>query len=111
MTKHNILFYQAQTAFYTAAYNAQALKPNMVENYHKGLADLQTELKTRGTKYLHGDNPGLVDYTLFPFLERFEALPLVGQADFALDKTKYELLVSEHNLLIFIKTGYRNKFF
>lgn len=66
----------------------------MVENYHKGLESLQKELVARGTKYLHGDTPGLVDFTLFPFFERFEALPLIGKPEFALDKAKYEALVS-----------------
>lgn len=87
-------FAAAQSAYYTAAFNAPALVPSMVEAYHKGLELLQKELESRGTKYLHGDNPGLVDYTLWPFLERFEALPLLGKAEFAIDKTKYELLVT-----------------
>ncbi|XP_026737915.1 pyrimidodiazepine synthase-like [Trichoplusia ni] len=88
------LFASVQSAFYTAAYNAQNLQPEMVENYHKGLESLQKELVARGTKYLHGDTPGLVDFTLFPFFERFEALPLIGKPEFALDKAKYEALVN-----------------
>lgn len=90
----NIICCQAQSAYYTAAFNSQALVPGMVENYHKGLALLQKELETRGTKFLHGDQPGLVDYTIWPFLERFEALPLLGKQEFAIDKTKYAVLVS-----------------
>lgn len=88
------LFGAAQAAFYTAAYNAQAVQPKHVEDFHKGLEALQATLKERGTKFLHGDRPGLVDYTLFPFLERFEALPLIGKSEFELSKTKYELLVT-----------------
>lgn len=87
-------FSSAQSAYYTAAFNAQALQPNMVENYHKGLELLQKEIQARGTKFLHGDDPGLVDYTIWPFLERFEALPLLGKADFAIDKSKYEVLTN-----------------
>ncbi|CAH0729871.1 unnamed protein product, partial [Brenthis ino] len=87
-------FAGAQSAYYTAAFNAQALQPNMVENYHKGLELLQKDLESRGTKFLHGDKPGLIDYTIWPFLERFEALPLLGKADFAIDKDKYGLLAS-----------------
>ncbi|KAJ8716033.1 hypothetical protein PYW08_013318 [Mythimna loreyi] len=88
------LFAAAQSAFYTAAYNAQALQPKQLEDFHKGLEGLQATLKGRGTKFLHGDSPGLVDYTLFPFLERFEALPLIGKPEFELSKDKYELLVN-----------------
>lgn len=69
----------------------------MVETYHKGLVALQDTLRARGTKFLHGATPGLVDFTLFPFLERFEALPLVGKSEFELVKSKYELLVSKHD--------------
>lgn len=87
-------FSAAQSAYYTAAFNAPALQPSMVENYHKGLNGLQKELETRGTKYLNGNEPGLVDYTIWPFLERFEALPLLGKSEFAIDKTKYEILTT-----------------
>lgn len=87
-------FAGAQSAYYTAAFNAAALQPNMVENYHKGLELLQKELQSRGTKYLNGEEAGLVDYTIWPFLERFEALPLLGHSDFAIDKDKYGVLVS-----------------
>ncbi|XP_046968909.1 pyrimidodiazepine synthase-like [Vanessa cardui] len=87
-------FAGAQSAYYTAAFNAQALQPNMAENYHKGLELLQKEIEARGTKFLHGDEPGLVDYTIWPFLERFEALPLLGKTEFAIDKSKYEVLTN-----------------
>ncbi|XP_075979033.1 pyrimidodiazepine synthase-like [Anticarsia gemmatalis] len=87
-------FASAQSAFYTAAFNPPALNPTMVETYHKGLERLQKELESRGTKFLNGDSAGLVDYTLWPFLERFEALPLIGKPEFAIDKTKYAALVT-----------------
>ncbi|KAG6444795.1 pyrimidodiazepine synthase [Manduca sexta] len=87
-------FAGAQSAYYTAAFNPQALQPSSVETYHKGLENLQKELEIRGTTFLHGDEPGWVDYTLWPFLERFEALPLIGKVEFAIDKTKYERLVT-----------------
>ncbi|CAH2091030.1 unnamed protein product [Euphydryas editha] len=87
-------FAGAQSAYYTAAFNAQALQPDMVENYHKGLGILQKEIEFRGTKFLHGDEPGLVDFTIWPFLERFEALPLLGKAEFTIDKSKYKVLTN-----------------
>ncbi|KAJ2943719.1 hypothetical protein O0L34_g16832 [Tuta absoluta] len=86
-------FAAAQSAYYTAAFNSQALLPSHQENFHKGLEVLQKEIEVRGTKYLHGDQPGLVDYTLWPFLERFLALPLLGKTEFAMDKSKYERLL------------------
>ncbi|XP_041986189.1 uncharacterized protein LOC121738292 [Aricia agestis] len=88
------LFAGAQSAYYTAAFNSQALQPSMVENYHKALDLLQKELQSRGTKFLHGDEPGLVDYTIWPFLERFEALPLLGKPEFAIESPKYDALIA-----------------
>ncbi|KAI5637093.1 pyrimidodiazepine synthase [Phthorimaea operculella] len=83
-------FGAAQSAYYTAAFNSQDLQPSHQENFHKGLKSI---LLVRGTKFLHGDQPGLVDYTLWPFLERFLALPLLGKTEFAMDKSKYERLL------------------
>ncbi|XP_023946793.2 pyrimidodiazepine synthase [Bicyclus anynana] len=88
------LFASAQSAYYTAAFAPQNVEPSTVENYKKGLDLLQKELEKRGTKFLHGDEPGLIDYTIWPFLERFEALPLLGKPEFSIDKSKYELLVT-----------------
>ncbi|CAG4947234.1 unnamed protein product [Parnassius apollo] len=87
-------FAGAQSAYYTAAFNAPALRPDMVETYHKGLEMLQKEIENRGTKFLHGNDPGLVDYTIWPFLERFLALPLLGKNEFAIEKPKYEVLIN-----------------
>ncbi|XP_050682913.1 pyrimidodiazepine synthase-like [Leptidea sinapis] len=87
------LFAPAQSAYYTAAFNAQALTPTSAETYHKGLEILQKEIESRGTTYLAGDQPGLIDYTIWPFLERFLALPLLGKTDFAIDQSKYEVLL------------------
>ncbi|XP_037972334.2 pyrimidodiazepine synthase-like [Plutella xylostella] len=81
------------TAYFTAAYNPQGLQPSHPEIFHKGLELLQKELETRGTEFLHGAEAGMVDYTLWPFLERFEALPL-GNAELALDKSNYKTLLT-----------------
>lgn len=87
-------FASAQSAYYTAAFNPQSLQPSHLENFQKGLELLQNEIKSRGTTFLNGDQPGLVDYTIWPFLERFEALPLVGKTDFAIDSAKLPELVA-----------------
>ncbi|XP_072947173.1 pyrimidodiazepine synthase-like [Epargyreus clarus] len=88
------LFAGAQSAYYTAAFNPQGVEPKTVETYHKGLELLQKELQSRGTKFLHGDEPGFIDYTIWPFLERFEALKVLGKDEFVIDKTKYEVLAN-----------------
>lgn len=90
---HTLLL-QANASYYTAAFNPNGFLPSHLEAYHKGLELLQKELEFRGTKFLHSDEPGLVDYTIFPQLERFESLPLLGKPEMAIEKTKYERLVS-----------------
>ncbi|XP_038206384.1 pyrimidodiazepine synthase-like [Zerene cesonia] len=80
------LFAEAVSAFHTAAFNAEALTPTSAENYHKGLEFLQKEIETRNTTFLFGDKPGLVDYSLWPFLQRFQVLPQLGRSEFAIDK-------------------------
>ncbi|KAL4711983.1 hypothetical protein ACJJTC_003650 [Scirpophaga incertulas] len=87
-------FAPAQSAYYTAAFNPQNLQSDMVENFHKGLEGLQKELEVRGTKFLHGSDAGWVDLTIWPFLERFLCLPLIGKTEFAMDSSKYGLLLA-----------------
>lgn len=65
-----------------------------METYHRGLEVLQKELEARGTTFLAGDKPGLVDYTVWPFLERFLSLPHLGKPEFAITDVKYAALVS-----------------
>ncbi|KAI5637092.1 pyrimidodiazepine synthase [Phthorimaea operculella] len=88
-------FTAVQSVYYTAGFNPQAVEPTHVETYHSGLERLQKELIDRGTKFLHGDQPGLVDYSVWPFLERFEALPLLGCSNeqFELSRVRYERLL------------------
>lgn len=88
------IFAPAQSAYYTAAFNPSGLNETHLENYHKGLVYLQSQIQARGTTFLHGDAPGLVDYTIWPFLERFEALPLLGKNEYAIDQAKYEILLN-----------------
>ncbi|CAK1545007.1 unnamed protein product [Leptosia nina] len=88
------LLSSAHSAYYTAAFNAQALTPESTPTYHRGLEVLQKEIEARGTKFLAGDKPGLVDYTIWPYLERFLALPLLGKPEFAITEEKYAALLT-----------------
>ncbi|XP_063535233.1 pyrimidodiazepine synthase-like [Cydia strobilella] len=88
------LFLGAHSSFYVAAFNPDGFQPSHLEAYSKGLERLEKELEGRGTKFLHSNEPGLVDYTIWPHLERFESLPLLGKADMAIDNTKYPRVAS-----------------
>jgi len=47
---------------------------NAVEEVQKGLDIFEKEITTRGTKYFFGVQPGMVDYMIWPWMER---LPMV----------------------------------
>ncbi|CAF4924824.1 unnamed protein product [Pieris macdunnoughi] len=83
----------AQAAYYIAAFNAQAIKPETVLSYHRSLEILQKDIAGRGTTYLAGDKPGYIDYIVWPFLERYIALHLVGRHEFAITEDKYDILI------------------
>ncbi|CAF4924812.1 unnamed protein product [Pieris macdunnoughi] len=87
------LLSSAHSAYYTAAFNAQALTSESLETFHRGLEVLQKEVEARGTTFLGGDKPGLVDYTVWPFLERFLSLPHLGKPEFAISEDKYGALL------------------
>jgi glutathione S-transferase len=53
----------------------------------------EAELKTRGTKFFHGDKPGFVDYMIWPWCERTDAFVYVIGDKFELDKVRFKLLL------------------
>nr|UQQ66577.1 glutathione S-transferase omega 3 [Conogethes punctiferalis] len=62
-----------------------------IASYYKALDFLQDQLKSRGTKFLNGDEPGYVDYMIWPWFERLLILdPMDGKM--AITAEKYKLL-------------------
>nr|XP_006820906.1 PREDICTED: glutathione S-transferase omega-1-like [Saccoglossus kowalevskii] len=43
----------------------------------KGLRIVETELKRRGTQYFGGSQPGMLDYNMWPFLERLKNTEII----------------------------------
>ena len=47
-------------------------------NFIKGMKHLELDLKQRNTKFFNGnDLPGMLDYMIWPWLERIEILPMI----------------------------------
>ncbi|XP_077286616.1 pyrimidodiazepine synthase-like isoform X2 [Arctopsyche grandis] len=82
------------TASIVAFYKAMMQKESAPEKLNEGLTFVQSELEKRSTKFLAGSQPGMVDYMIWPWFERFGLLPLRGYKDMAMDPIKYKTLIS-----------------
>lgn len=63
--------------------------------FFQGLEAVQREIGKRGDKFLSGAAPGMVDYMIWPWFERFGLLVKYGGARFAIDKSRFSVLVSK----------------
>lgn len=59
----------------------------------QGLEIFNQELANRGTTYFGGQEPGMLDYMIWPWCERADLLPLVGGDQFILKKDRFRYLV------------------
>lgn len=59
----------------------------------QGLETFNRELADRGKTYFGGDEPGMLDYMIWPWCERADLLPLLGGNQFILKKDRYKHLV------------------
>lgn len=71
----------------------ETITEDNVSAFYKALDFIQEKLKERGTQYLGGDEPGFVDYMIWPWFER---LLVFKDENFPakIDSAKYKLLVS-----------------
>ncbi len=48
-----------------------------LETFRRHMAFLESELLKRGTAFFNGDAPGMLDYMIWPWMERNEVVPMV----------------------------------
>lgn len=68
--------------FYKLVYvkNADDVTDQLLNTFYTELGHYETELARRGTKYFAGDKPGIFDYAVWPWFERFGILnSIVGE--------------------------------
>lgn len=53
----------------------------------------EKDLKARGSKFFGGDQPGMLDYMIWPWFERLEVFTLMGGDKLQLPKTRFSKLV------------------
>lgn len=58
-----------------------------------GLDEFEAELKKRNTKFFGGDQPGMLDYMIWPWFERIDSLKYNADDRFELDNERYAKLV------------------
>jgi len=80
------------TTFYKTLMSKGEIDESLVTKFFQGLEAVQGELSKRGSKFLAGATPGMVDYMIWPWFERFGLLLKYGSARFAIDKSKFSLL-------------------
>lgn len=79
--------------FFKCLKSPETITDDMPVAYNKALDFLQEQLRSRGSKFLGGDEPGFVDYMIWPWFERILILDgLDGKM--AIDPVKYNLFVS-----------------
>lgn len=66
------------------------IREDTIANYHNALKFIESQLKSRGTKFLDGSEPGYADYMIWPWFER---LLTVDDEKYKLDGNKFALLV------------------
>jgi len=60
----------------------------------------EKELKARGTKFFGGARPGMLDYMIWPWFERFELFAIFGGEKLQIPKERFAKLVSKQALFL-----------
>lgn len=93
MSFNKLILFQEQTLFFKFIQNPESITEDNVAAFHKALNFVEEQLKSRGTRFLDGAEPGFVDYMIWPWFERLLAFKeKYHQA--TIDAQKYKLLVS-----------------
>ncbi|PSN30060.1 Pyrimidodiazepine synthase [Blattella germanica] len=80
-----------------------ALRENNPESIEAILKDLETyekELASRGTVFFGGYTPGMLDYMIWPWFERIEALKVLGGDKLAIPKNRIPKLQNWTKLMV-----------
>ncbi|CAH0729870.1 unnamed protein product, partial [Brenthis ino] len=80
------------TLFFKVLRAPDTITEEVVNNYHKSLSLIEEQLKSRGTTFLNGSEPGYVDYMIWPWFEKIDAMKTVDEK-LIIDPVKYKKLV------------------
>lgn len=73
--------------FYRLVYekNSDEVNDQLLSSFYAELENYEAELKRRGTKYFAGSTPGILDYAIWPWFERFGILSSIVGEKYNLD--------------------------
>lgn len=82
-------------AFYRAAITGPEGKPTpgSLTELAEGLDKFEAELKKRGDVFYGGKKPGMLDYMIWPWCERFAVFKYIVGDKYEMDKERYPKLV------------------
>nr|QEO19127.1 sepia [Limnogonus franciscanus] len=83
------MFNKVSGLFYKIAYAGPSPDPSLLPDLFDAFDFFENELKTRGTPFFSGSKPGGVDYMIWPWCERFEAVRILGGAQFRVPKDRF----------------------
>lgn len=85
-------FGQVTAAFYRAVFNPENPDKGL-EDFGNELDKFEAELKNRGTPYFGGNIVNILDYAIWPWMERLELVKVIFGDKFQFTKQRYPLLV------------------
>ncbi|KAI5735742.1 hypothetical protein M8J77_022069 [Diaphorina citri] len=91
-------FGKLSPAFYKCMMG-EGINPSTFGEIVTALEPLEAELKARGTPYLSGSKPGMVDYMIWPWLERLPSLAELAGPEYALPADKLAQLIKYSDLM------------
>ncbi|XP_026686885.1 pyrimidodiazepine synthase-like [Diaphorina citri] len=91
-------FGKLSPAFYKCMMG-EGINPSTFGEIVTALEPLEAELKARGTPYLSGSKPGMVDYMIWPWLERLPSLAELAGPEYALPADKFAQLIKYSDLM------------
>ena len=78
-------------------------KEEVLNKFQNKMKYFELELESRGTTYFGGqEHPKMLDYMMWPWLERAEIIPLIDERLELLPKSSFPLLVTTGRNLSFL---------
>ncbi|XP_043650088.1 pyrimidodiazepine synthase [Drosophila teissieri] len=69
-------------------------------DHYAGLVVYEEELKQRGTKFFGGASPGMLDYMMWPWCERFASLKFTFDDKYELSPERFPTLIKWRDLML-----------